>query len=85
VLQEDLQMDLEGFIERYGAEPGKDDLTILAPKQDDPTEQVPQLLPSSLRCMPSSIRADPAHNVKVWCRMPLLRSFHAIICSKGEV
>jgi hypothetical protein len=33
-------MDLEGFIERYGAEPGKDDLTILAPKQDDPTEQV---------------------------------------------
>lgn len=37
-------MDLEGFIERYGAEPGKDDLTILAPKQDDPTEQVPQPL-----------------------------------------
>lgn len=34
-------MDVEGFIDRYGQEPGKDDLTILAPKQDDPTEQVP--------------------------------------------
>lgn len=33
-------MDMEGFLERYGQEPGKDDLTILAPKQDDPTEQV---------------------------------------------
>ena len=33
-------MDLEGFTERYGSEPGKDDLTVLAPKQDDPTEQV---------------------------------------------
>jgi hypothetical protein len=42
-------MDLEGFIERYGAEPGKDDLTILAPKQDDPTEQVPHLFPVTNR------------------------------------
>lgn len=33
-------MDLEAFLDRYGQEPGKDDLTILAPKQDDPTEQV---------------------------------------------
>ena len=33
-------MDVEAFIERYGQEPGKDDLTVLAPKQDDPTEQV---------------------------------------------
>jgi len=40
VASEDLQMDLDGFTERYGSEPGKDDLTVLAPKQDDPTEQI---------------------------------------------
>lgn len=39
-LQEELKMDLELFMERYGTEPGKDDLTVLAPKQDDPTDQV---------------------------------------------
>lgn len=50
-VQEDLQMDLDGFTERYGSEPGKDDLTVLAPKQDDPTEQVSpssQLYPAEI-------------------------------------
>jgi len=28
------------FRERYGENPRKDDLTILVPRQDDPTEQV---------------------------------------------
>jgi hypothetical protein len=40
VLQEELKMDLDFFTETYGTEPNKDDLTVLAPKQDDPTDQV---------------------------------------------
>lgn len=40
VAEEELNMDLELFMERYGNEPGKDDLTVLAPKQDDPTDQI---------------------------------------------
>lgn len=36
-------MSKEGFRERFSDDPRRDDLTILAPKQDDPTEQV-QLL-----------------------------------------
>ena len=33
-------MTKEGFRERFSDDPRKDDLTVLAPKQDDPTEQV---------------------------------------------
>lgn len=32
-------MTKETFKERFGDDPRKDDLTVLAPKQDDPTEQ----------------------------------------------
>lgn len=38
--QDELHMTKEGFKDRFGDDPRKDDLTILAPKQDDPTEQV---------------------------------------------
>lgn len=58
-------MDLEGFIERYGAEPGKDDLTILAPKQDDPTEQVPPLFPFIVHRIPG-----PADNASTQNECP---------------
>lgn len=34
-------MSKEAFRDRFGDDPRKDDLTVLAPKQDDPTEQVP--------------------------------------------
>jgi RNA polymerase Rpb5, N-terminal domain len=40
VAQDELNMTKEQFKERYSDEPRKDDLTVLAPKQDDPTEQV---------------------------------------------
>lgn len=33
-------MSKEAFRDRFGDDPRKDDLTVLAPKQDDPTEQV---------------------------------------------
>ena len=39
--QDELNMSKEAFRDRFGDEPRKDDLTVLAPKQDDPTEQVP--------------------------------------------
>ena len=39
-LQDELHMSKEGFKDRFGDDPRKDDLTVLAPKQDDPTEQV---------------------------------------------
>ena len=32
-------MSKEAFRDRYGENPRKDDLTILLPRQDDPTEQ----------------------------------------------
>ena len=38
--QGDLSLTKEGFEERFGREPRKDDLTILCCKQDDPTDQV---------------------------------------------
>ncbi len=37
--QEELNMSKEAFRDRYGENPRKDDLTILLPRQDDPTEQ----------------------------------------------
>ena len=33
-------MTKDGFADRFTEDPKKDDLTILAPKQDDPTDQV---------------------------------------------
>lgn len=33
-------MTKDAFAEKYGEQPRRDDLTYIAPKQDDPTEQV---------------------------------------------
>ncbi|CAK0786648.1 hypothetical protein CVIRNUC_009862 [Coccomyxa viridis] len=38
--QDELNMSNEAFRDRFGDDPRKDDLTVLAPKQDDPTDQV---------------------------------------------
>ena len=38
--QDDLTSGVDAFRERYGDAPKRDDLTILVPKQDDPTEQI---------------------------------------------
>lgn len=38
--QEHLERTKEEFIHEYGEDPKRDDLTILAPKQDDPANQV---------------------------------------------
>ena len=38
--QEEINLDFGAFRERFGENPRKDDLTILVPRQDDPTEQV---------------------------------------------
>lgn len=38
--QEELNLSKDLFRERYGETPRKEDLTILVPRQDDPTEQV---------------------------------------------
>ncbi|KAF5829546.1 RNA polymerase Rpb5, C-terminal domain-containing protein [Dunaliella salina] len=40
VSMEELNLTKDMFRERYGENPRKDDLTILVPRQDDPTEQV---------------------------------------------
>ena len=37
--QSDVNMTKEGFAERFTEDPKKDDLTLLAPRQDDPTDQ----------------------------------------------
>jgi hypothetical protein len=39
-VQEDREMDLDGFKFKFGDEPKKDDLTIFVPRQDDPTDTV---------------------------------------------
>ena len=40
ISQDDLNTTLDAFRDRWGDAPARDDLTILAPKQDDPTDQV---------------------------------------------
>ncbi|GIL87322.1 hypothetical protein VaNZ11_014941 [Volvox africanus] len=40
VSQEEINTSKDQFRDRFGENPRKDDLTILVPKQDDPTEQV---------------------------------------------
>ncbi len=39
-MQEDLTMTKDTFADKFGDQPRRDDLTYIAPKQDDPTEQV---------------------------------------------
>ena len=39
-VQEELHMTKDDFQARFGDDPRRDDLTLLNPKQDDPTEQV---------------------------------------------
>lgn len=38
--QEELSTSKEQFRDKFGDTPRKDDLTVLVPRQDDPTEQV---------------------------------------------
>jgi DNA-directed RNA polymerase I, II, and III subunit RPABC1 len=42
-LQHELELTKDAFREKYGEMPRKDDLTILVPRIDDPTEQVSAL------------------------------------------
>lgn len=59
VLQEDREMDLDGFKFKFGDEPKKDDLTIFVPRQDDPTDTVSPIFHESIACLPLSV--DFAH------------------------
>lgn len=47
--QEELNMAKEQFREQWGENPRKDDLAILVPKQDDPTEQIFVFYPEELK------------------------------------
>ena len=38
--QDELDIDKQTFREQYSEDPKREDLTVLVPKQDDPTEQV---------------------------------------------
>ncbi|KDD73219.1 RNA polymerase Rpb5 [Helicosporidium sp. ATCC 50920] len=40
ISQDDFDMSLDQFRDKFGEEPRKEDLTLLAPKQDDPTDQL---------------------------------------------
>ncbi len=46
--QNELEMNKEAFRDRFGEAPRKEDLTILVPRSDDPTEQV--RAPQAARC-----------------------------------
>lgn len=39
-LQEDLEATKDKFRDTWGDNPKKDELTVLVPKQDDPTQQI---------------------------------------------
>ena len=41
--QDDLEESRDAFISKFSEEPKRDDLTLLAPKQEDPTDQVSSL------------------------------------------
>uniref|UniRef100_A0A7S0X0J8 Uncharacterized protein n=1 Tax=Chlamydomonas leiostraca TaxID=1034604 RepID=A0A7S0X0J8_9CHLO len=49
VSQEELSLSKEQFRERFGDMPRKEDLTILVPRQDDPTEQIFVFFPEEVK------------------------------------
>lgn len=51
VTKGDLEMTKEEFRAAYGENPRKDDLVILVPRQDDPTEQVCLCAAQAARCL----------------------------------
>ncbi len=50
-MQDELNMSKEAFRDRFGDDPRKDDLTVLAPKQDDPTDQVTAFAHQTVSCI----------------------------------
>lgn len=60
VPQSDLNMTKEEFRNQYGESPRKDDLVVLVPRQDDPTEQVSWL--QMRAALPS--RGAPSHGAR---------------------
>ena len=64
--QEELEMDLEAFTERYGPDPNKQDLVILVPKQDDPTQQVRAFSSSSMHSsLHIRVKAPPQQGILI--------------------
>jgi len=66
-------MSKEAFRDRFGDDPRKDDLTVLAPKQDDPTDQVPSHSTLCLwnckwqGCFHADFAVDCSHCLQVCC------------------
>lgn len=57
-------MDKQTFREQYSEDPKREDLTVLVPKQDDPTEQVPASCCPILHmwCVPHALANRPGSN-----------------------
>lgn len=51
-MQDEINLGKDVFRDRFGEVPRKDDLTILVPRQDDPTEQVRHCLPCVTLVLP---------------------------------
>ena len=58
-MQDELNMSKEAFRDRFGDDPRKDDLTVLAPKQDDPTDQVTAFVAPSCLVWPEQSQVMP--------------------------
>lgn len=56
-LQDDLNTTLDTFRDRFGDAPKREDLTILAPRQDDPTDQVFVFFPDEAKVGVKGIKA----------------------------
>jgi hypothetical protein len=56
--QDDLEETRDIFTQKFSEEPKRDDLTLLAPKQEDPTDQVPCHLLSSVGRMSAAARSQ---------------------------
>ncbi|KAK9903534.1 hypothetical protein WJX75_008157 [Coccomyxa subellipsoidea] len=69
IAQDELHMSKEGFKDRFGDDPRKDDLTVLAPKQDDPTEQIFVFYPEEDKCL---AEMAPKYYIEVFSAAELL-------------
>ena len=61
-------MTKDGFTERFGELPRKDDITILAPKREDPTEQARRSTAGVVFAMMGAAARRQASDCVVWIR-----------------
>lgn len=75
--QDDANLDLNTFRERFGDVPQKSELTLLCPLKEDPTEKVGvSLLPPWCAAGPHMLGGDLPSSLRMWVWRP------GLVCSR---